>query len=100
MLADMRAALAATSSTGPAAPPPPAAAVAAALSAMQAWALVARLLGAAFVGLPKTGQLLLDMMKPAFSPSQLSDVKAGGYRAWVQMADSIACSGCMHKTSR
>lgn len=99
-LVGMRGALAATSSNGPPTPPPSPAAIAAAIAAMQAWALVTRLLGSAFVGLPKTGQLMLDLMKPAFSPSQNDDVKARGYRAWVQMADSMACSGCVHKASR
>ena len=59
-----------------------------------------RLLGAAFVGGLRTGQRLLDIIKPAFLPSQDPQVKAEGFKAWVALAESLSRSGCAHKTSR
>ena len=65
------------------------------------WVLVVRLLGAAFVGYMKTGQQLLNIIKPAFIPSQNPQVKAKGFQAWVALAESLSRSGsCVHKTSR
>ena len=45
---------------------------------VRAWSFVVGLLGPSFIHNPRTGQLLLDMVKPAFSPTQMKEVRPVG----------------------